>query len=309
VRSDNAQMAADLTTADVLAGTGWLFCRPEFDQSLHTMVVDEAGQLSLANVVAVGTAARNLILVGDPNQLAQPSQGTHPPGADVSGLEHVIGEADTMPADLGLFLDHTHRLHPDICRYISEVFYDGRLTSLPGCELQVIGGAGPLRGSGLRFVPVAHEGNRSSSVEEAEAVAALVDELVGRPWTDRAGNEAALTRADILVVAPYNAQVTLLAKVIGPGTPVGTVDRFQGQQAAVVITSLAASRAEDVPRGLDFLYSRHRLNVAVSRARCLSILVASPALLAAECHTVQQMRLVNGLCRFVELAETVPLRR
>jgi predicted RecB family nuclease len=301
-RTTNEQMVSDLASANVLAGTAWLFCRPEFDQSLDFMVVDEAGQLSLANVVAVGTAARNLVMVGDPNQLAQPSKGTHPLGADVSGLTHLLGGAATMPPELGIFLDHTHRLHPQICTFISEVFYDSRLASLPGCERQAVGGDGPVAGSGLRWCPVEHEGNRTSSTEEAEAVRQLIFELVGRAWTDREGNEHALGVDDILVVAPYNAHVSLLGHVLPHGIQIGTVDKFQGRQAPVVIVSLAASTAEDVPRGMDFLYSRNRLNVAVSRAKALSILVASPALLSAQCRTVEQMRLVNGLCRFVELA-------
>ena len=306
-RTSNDQMAADLATANILAGTAWLFCRPEFDQSLDYMVVDEAGQLSLANVVAAGTAARNLVMVGDPNQLAQPSKGTHPPGVDVSGLSHLLGDAATMPADLGLFLDHTHRLHPEICRYISEVFYDDRLASLPGCERQTIGGEGPLAGSGLRWCPVEHSGNRTASQEEAEAVRELIIGLEGRAWTDRAGGGHMLNLDDILVVAPYNAQVSLLGHLLPAGVEVGTVDKFQGRQAPVVIVSMAASAAEDVPRGMEFLYSRNRLNVAISRAKALSIVVASPALLSAQCRTVEQMRLVNGLCRFVELASPVTM--
>jgi predicted RecB family nuclease len=301
-RTSNDQMVSDLASASVLAGTAWLFCRPEFDQSLDFMVVDEAGQLSLANVVAVGTAARNLVMVGDPNQLAQPSKGTHPPGADVSGLTHLLGEAATMPPELGLFLDHTHRLHPAICAYISEVFYDSRLTSLPGCERQSVGGEGQVAGSGLRWCPVKHEGNRTSSVEEAEVIRQLILDIVGRKWTDRDGKQHTLGVEDILVVAPYNAQVSLLGHVLPSGVQIGTVDKFQGRQAAVLIVSLAASTAENVPRGMDFLYSRNRLNVAISRAKALSVIVASPALLSAQCHTVDQMRLVNGLCRFVELA-------
>ena len=306
-RTSNDQMAADLATAQVLAGTAWLFCRPEFDQTLDYMVVDEAGQLSLANVIAVGTAARNLVMVGDPNQLAQPSKGTHPPGVDVSGLSHLLGNAATMPPDLGLFLDHTHRLHPAICTYISEVFYDDRLASLPGCDRQAVGGEGTLAGSGLRWCPVAHSGNRTSSLEEAEVISQLIKDFEGRDWTDRGGIERALTLDDILVVAPYNAQVSLLGHTLPSGVEIDTVDKFQGRQAPVVIVSMAASAAEDVPRGMEFLYSRNRLNVAISRAKALSIVVASPALLSAQCRTVDQMRLVNGLCRFVELAEPIKI--
>ncbi len=304
-RGNVAELLVDLDDGvKVVGGTAWVFSRPELDQRLDYLVVDEAGQLSLANVCAVATSARNLVLVGDPRQLSQPSLGTHPKGAGVSALEHVLGDADTIPPNLGVFLDHTHRLHPLICDYISEIYYQGRLQSLAGCEFQKVLGSGWLSGSGLRWVPSDHQGNRASSAEEAIAVAEIVGELLGRSWIDRAGAERPLGLQDILVVAPFNAQVALLGRTLPAGARVGTVDRFQGQEAAVVIVSLTTSSADDTPRGLDFLFSRERLNVAVSRARALSVIVGSPALLRTRCHTVDQLRLVNGLCRYAELAKT-----
>jgi uncharacterized protein len=288
----------------VVGGTAWVFSRPELDQRLDYLVVDEAGQLSLANVCAVATSARNLVLVGDPRQLSQPSQGTHPEGAGVSALEHVLGDADTIPPKLGVFLDYTHRLHPAICAYISEIFYQGRLKSLPGCERQQILGTGQLSGSGLRWAPTEHQGNAASSIEEARAVAQIVKDLLGRSWVDKAGDQRLLELADILVVAPFNAQVALLGKSLPAGARVGTVDRFQGQEAAAVIISLTSSSADEIPHGLDFLFSRERLNVAVSRAKALAVMVGSPTLLRTRCHTVDQLRLVNGVCRYVELAVT-----
>lgn len=302
-RDGNGAVVDDLAAgAKVVAGTAWLFASAALDGALDQLVVDEAGQMSLANVVAAGTAARNLVLVGDPQQLAQPSKGVHPEGAAVSSLEHLLDGADTMPVDLGIFLDRTHRLHPDICRFVSELSYDGRLRSRPGCEEQRLGGDGPLAGSGLRWAPVDHAGNRTSSVEEAEVVERLYRQLVGRVATDATGHEWRLGGDDVLVVAPYNAQVSLLAATLGPAARVGTVDKFQGQEAAVVLVSLATSSLTEIPRGMDFLYSRNRLNVAVSRARTLVVLVASPSLLAVRCHTLDQLRLANGLCRYVELA-------
>jgi uncharacterized protein len=299
-------MASDLDDGtNVLAGTAWLFSRPEFDQRLDYLIVDEAGQLSLANVCAVGAAAKNLVLVGDPRQLSQPSEGTHPPGAGTSGLDHLLGGAATIPADLGIFLDHTHRLHPDICAFISEIVYDDRLRSLPGCERQAVGGDGPLGGSGLRWMPVEHDGNRVSSPEEAEAVQHVVEELLRQNWTDKEGSDHPLQLADILVVAPYNAQVALLGRTLPSGARVGTVDRFQGQEAPVVIVSLTTSSSAQIPRGMDFLYSQERLNVAVSRAQALTVLVGSPALLSVSCRTVDQLRLANGLCRYVEMAKEI----
>jgi uncharacterized protein len=208
-----------------------------------------------------------------------------------------------MPAELGLFLPITRRLHPDVSRFVSEAFYEGRLESHPACASQSLDGAAPLAGAGLRWLAVEHTGNRTSSAEEAAAVALIFSELVGRTWTDAQGRSRRLEPADVLVVAPYNAQIARLAAALPAGARVGTVDKFQGQQAPVVIYSMAASSAEDAPRGMEFLYSRNRLNVAVSRAQALAVLIASPALLRPHCRTVEQMKLVSALCRFVEMAK------
>ncbi len=301
------EQALAAETLDVVAGTGWLFARQAMADSLHTLVVDEAGQLSLANVIAVAPAAENLVLVGDPCQLAQPSQGVHPLGAEASGLDHLLAGEATIPEHLGLFLDRTWRLHPGICHFISEQFYDQRLAPKDHCANRSVDDGPVVGGTGLRWAPVVHEGNRVSAPDEAGAVARIVGELLGRPWTDEYGTRQPLTLADILVVAPYNAQVRLLSHTLPPGARVGTVDRFQGQEAAVVVVSLTASSAQAVPRGMEFLYSRHRINVAVSRAQALCIMVGSPALLAAPCRSLEQMRLVNALCRYVELAEEISL--
>jgi uncharacterized protein len=291
---------------DVVAGTPWLFARPGMRLAVDTLVVDEAGQLSLADVLSVAPAsARNLVLVGDPRQLAQPSTAHHPDGAGVSALEHVLGDHATIPDHLGVFLDHTWRLHPAICGFVSEQFYEGRLRSRADCAHQAVDLGPVVGGSGLRWVPVEHQGDRTSSEEEAAAVARMVRALVGRPWTDRTKAREPLRLDDILVVAPYNAQVNLLTETLPRGVRVGTVDRFQGQEAPVVIVSMTSSSADDAPRGMGFLYSRNRLNVAVSRAQALSVVVGSPALLSVRCRTVDQMRLANVLCRYVEMAEAV----
>ncbi|MEO8899148.1 MAG: TM0106 family RecB-like putative nuclease [Candidatus Dormibacter sp.] len=293
-----AALAAD--EVDIVAGTAWLFAREEMGGSFDTLFVDEAGQLSLANVVAVGGCARNIVLLGDPQQLEQPSQGVHPAGADVSALAHLVGDHETIPDERGLLLDVTWRMHPDVCAYISDNFYDSRLSSHPDCARQAVMGDDALAGTGLRWLPVAHSGNRSASGEEAIAVAGLVDRLVGRRWVDRDGLERPLTAADVLVVAPYNAHVASLRSVLPGDVVVGTVDRFQGQEAAVVVYSMATSLAEDVPRGMEFLYSRNRMNVAVSRARCLAVVVCSPDLLRVACSTAAQIPLANALCSFVQ---------
>ena len=201
-------------------------------------------------------------------------------------LRHLLGDDATVPPDRGLFLERTYRLHPDICGYISEEFYEGRLEPAP-----VAAGRTTPLGTGLRYLAVEHDGHRQESPEEVAIVRAEVERLRA------AGIE------DVIVVSPFNAQVNALQEAL-PGMRVGTVDKFQGQEADVVIYSMASSSGEDVPRGLEFLLSRNRLNVAISRARCLAYLVASPKLLEVNCRSIPQMRLANALCRFVELAES-----
>ena len=294
--------------AKVVGGTAWLWARDELAGAVDVLFIDEAGQLSLANALAVSQAAQSVVMLGDPRQLEQPQQGSHPDGTEVSALEHLLQGLQTMPADRGLFLAETWRLAPSICAFTSELFYEGRLGPHPGLERQALTGAGPFSGSGLRYVPVEHEGNRSASDEEVEAVERVVETLLtpGARWTDREGRERPLTGEDILVVAPYNAQVVRLRERLeARGVRVGTVDKFQGQEAPVVLYSLTSSSPEDAPRGMEFLYSPHRLNVATSRARCVCILVGSPRLFEPECRTPEQIRLANAFCRYVELARAV----
>ena len=311
----NVEVRDALVTGQVqlAAGTSWLWARPEMRGVLDVLVVDEAGQMSLANVLAVSQAASSLVLLGDPRQLEQPQKGVHPPGAGVSALEHLLGVEPTLSSDRGLFLPHTWRLHPEICAYTSELFYRGRLTAREWLENQRVDALDPFSGSGLRFVPVGHTGNRNHSPEEVAVVAGLFDGLLnGRPagrrggsraqWTDGKGLARTLTLDDILVVAPYNAQVSALIEALPEGARVGTVDKFQGQEAPIVIYSMATSSAEEAPRGMEFLFSPNRLNVATSRAKCLAVLVGNPAILAPICRSPRQMQLANAFCRFAEMA-------
>jgi predicted RecB family nuclease len=297
-----------LTNPDVklTAGTAWHYARDEVDGTLDYLFIDEAGQVSLADALALGTAARNIVLLGDPQQLPQVTQGAHPDGSDVSALEHVLGEDQTIPPDRGVFLDNTWRLHPHIASFCSELMYDGRLGSAPGRERQrIVVGGSPLDGAGLRWCPVAHEGDSQSSISEAEAISRLVDELRGASVVNCEGVERLLDLVeDVLVVTPYNAQVKCLESRLPSGMRIGTVDKFQGQEAEVVFFSLATSSGAEIPRGLEFLLSRNRLNVAVSRARCVAVVVASPGLLNVDCQTVGQMKLVNAICRVGEIGET-----
>ncbi|HVS04173.1 MAG TPA: TM0106 family RecB-like putative nuclease [Thermoanaerobaculia bacterium] len=304
--ADNGRVDAALAAgeAQVVAGTAWLWSRAELSGAVDVLVVDEAGQMALADVLAVSQAARNLVLLGDPQQLEQPMQGSHPEGVDVAALDHLLAGAATMPAERGLFLEDTWRLHPSICAFTSEQFYEGRLRPRAGLERQCLHAPPPFDRSGLYFVPVTHEGNQSASEEEVAAVAALVEGWLAAAatWTDKDGVRQPLGLDDILVVTPYNAQIARLEERLPAGARIGTVDKFQGQEAPVVVYSMATSSPEEAPRGMEFLYSRNRLNVATSRARCACVLVASPRLLEPECRTPHQMRLANALCAYVERA-------
>jgi uncharacterized protein len=305
--ADNPDALAALESgeANVVGGTAWLWARSEFADAVDILFVDEAGQMALANVLAVSQAANSVVLLGDPRQLEQPRKGTHPDGVGVSALEHILAGNQTIPPERGIFLPETWRLAPSICRFTSEVFYDGRLTSHAGLERQRIVGMDRIPEAGLAFVAVDHDGNKNWSQEEIDVVSDLVTRFTtkGATWIDANGSELPIVGSDVLVVAPYNAHVTrLLERLAGSGARVGTVDKFQGQAAPVVIYSMATSRPEDAPRGMEFLYSLNRLNVATSRARCVAVLVASPLLFEPECKSPRQMQLANGLCRFRELA-------
>jgi len=291
------------TDTKLLAGTPWLFAREELVESVDVLFVDEAGQMSLADALAVAQAGESLVLLGDPQQLAHVGQGTHPRGSGASVLEHLLDGASTVAETDGVFLDRTWRMHPDVCRFVSEAMYDGRLESADCCSKHGLTSSG-LSGTGIRHLAVEHEENRQQAPEEADAIAREIELLLadGRS-VDSNGVVEDVTLDDILVVAPYNAQVRLLRERLPAGARVGTVDKFQGQEAPIVFFSMTSSSGEDVPRGMDFLFSRNRLNVAVSRAQCLAVVVSSPRLLWARCNSVEQMRLVNALCRFVEMAE------
>jgi uncharacterized protein len=309
--TDNAAVPRGLAdgTIQVAGGTAWMWAREEYAGVVDVLFVDEAGQMALANVMAASQAAPSLVLLGDPRQLDQPHQGSHPDGVDVSTLDHLLGERLTIAPERGLFLAETYRLHPSICAFTSELFYEGRLRPRPTLERQALHGPAPLEGAGLWWLPVAHEGRRNSSPEEVDAVAELIERILahGTQWTNADGLVQPVALDDILVVAPFNAQVAdLLARI--PGVRAGTVDKFQGQQAPIVIYSMAASTPEDAPRGMEFLYSLNRLNVATSRARCACVLVGSPALLEPECRTPGQMRLANAFCRYRELAKEWPAK-
>jgi len=293
--SSSAMLDAGL---QLIAGTSFLFAREELDRHVDTLFIDEGGQFALADTIAVGTAARSVVVLGDPNQLPQVSQGSHPPGADASVLSHLLGEDQTVRREMGIFLEQTWRLRPELNRFISTTFYDGRLEPASVSSTRSV-----TAGNGIRRLLVEHSGHRQAAPEEASVVRAEIDRLLGTTYTDDAGSRI-LTAEDFIVVSPYNAHVRCLRQHIpDQQIRIGTVDKFQGQEATVVFYSMASSSGDDAPRGLDFLLSRNRLNVALSRARCLAHVVCSPRLLDANCRTIRQMHLVNALCRAVEFAE------
>lgn len=292
-------------TGQLIGATPWHWAADAEHDSVDVLFIDEAGQMSLADAIAVSQGGRNVVLLGDPQQLAHVSQGTHPLGSGVSVLEHLLGDLDTVPPGHGVFLDTSWRMHPEVCDFVSRTMYDGRLGAVAGAEDQSIDSPG-LRGSGLRLIHVEHLDNRGRSSEEAAVIAEQVEQLLQGTWMDREGVIRPLTLDDVLIVTPYNAQVRCLRNAI-PDARIGTVDKFQGQEAPVVFFSMAVSTGEDVNRGLSFLFSRNRLNVAVSRAQALAVVVCSSRLLSARCNSVDDMRLVNMLCQFANAARAVKL--
>jgi predicted RecB family nuclease len=304
--NDEVQEALRDGSHQLVGGTSWLWAREDMASSVDVLVIDEAGQFSLANAVAVTGAATSLVLLGDPQQLPQPVQAAHPGHAARSVLEHVLDGRPTLPATSGVFLDTSYRMHPSLTAFVGELMYEDRLRSAPDRSRQAVLPGGLVSGSGLRVVPVRTTGCGARSPREAETVHRLWTSLVGSRYVDYLGTQHVLTPDDVLVVTPFNAQVRQIAKML-PDARVGTVDRFQGQEAPVVLYSMTSSSADDAPRGLSFLLDLNRLNVALSRARALAVVTFSPALLDAKVDTPEQLRQANALCRLVETAQEVVL--
>ena len=287
--------APEIAAAHVVGATAWHFARydaPAFDH----LVIDEAGQVSLANVLAMSRAARNIVLVGDPMQLPQPIQGTHPGDSGRSCLEYLVDGKRVVPADRGVFMPISRRMHPTVCRYISTAVYEGRLDSdgAAGSQRLTAADGTDLVGAGMRAVE--HTGRSQTSPEEIAAIRSRIDEVVGATYRDRTGATRVVGLGEVLVVAPYNAQVNALRAALPAAVRVGTVDRFQGQEAPVCLVSMTTSSGEELPRDIAFLFSINRINVAVSRAQTAAMVFASPLLLETPCRTVEEMALVNALC-------------
>ena len=292
----------------LLGGTSWLFARDEMEQALDYLFIDEGGQLSLANLLSISRAAKNLVILGDCQQLEQPIQAAHPEGSDLSALEFIQGEHQTIPPEQGLFLEKTYRLHPKICQFNSEQFYENRLYATEGNEGQLVKGPAELKP--LMYCEVEHSGNSNYSLEEVDYISKLIESLCNAPHEFSIFNNKIqkletnrLKHEHIMVIAPYNAQVQRLKDRLPDEIEVGTVDKFQGREAPIVIYSLTTSSQEDAPRGMEFLYSPSRLNVASSRAQCSFIMVANRKVFEPECKNPAQMKLANSFCRFLEMVE------
>lgn len=295
--------------AQLIAGTAWLFADIGGDQQLDALFVDEAGQVCLANLVAAGTSARNLVLLGDQMQLSQPVQGVHPGRSGDSALDYLLDGAATILPERGIFLAKTWRMHPEVCRFISNAVYEGRLEPEEHNHRRVLvlsDDAHPLlQPAGLVHASVEHQGRSQGCEEEAALVVQVYESALRQHFTDKQGRVHAIRPENILVVAPYNVQVNLLKRRLPAGARVGTVDKFQGQEGELVIVSMTTSSEEYLPSNIEFLYSKNRLNVAISRAKCLAIVIANPALLAIRCKTPEQMALVNMLCWAAEVGRSI----
>ncbi|WP_044411185.1 TM0106 family RecB-like putative nuclease [Thiomicrospira microaerophila] len=290
-------LVAEYEQGFMIGTTAWGFAREDMCESLDYLFIDEAGQVSLANLVGMSSSAESLILLGDQMQLGQPIQGSHPSPTDLSILDYFLQGHHTIPPELGVFLGMTYRMHPDVNDYISNAFYDGRLGAAADCAKQRIDYTQPIEGiaksAGLVLVEVEHQGNSQASIEEVEKILALKDALIGQTFTNQKGEQRPISLDDILFIAPYNYQVSYLKRALGSQAKVGSVDLFQGQEAPIVILSMCASYANETARGVEFLLNPNRLNVAISRAQALAIVVASPTLVDIELESETQIQLVN----------------
>lgn len=303
---ENNKLVSEIENSCVIGTTAWGFARDELADIFDYLFIDEAGQVSVANLIAISRSARNIILMGDQMQLGQPSQGSHPAQSGLSTLDYLLHETPTIPENMGIFLGTSFRMHSAITQFISDAIYEGKLVADSNNDRQIIKIPNDYSGiikkeAGIIFVPVAHEGNTQASDEEVNEINKLTNELLGRTFINKMGEQKLISWSDILFVAPYNYQVNKLQEALGKHARVGSVDKFQGQEAPIVFLSMCASNAAESPRGLDFLFDKHRLNVAISRAQSLTIIVASQFLSQASVNSVQQLELINIFCRLTQI--------
>lgn len=305
---ENKNIVDNLRSACVIGTTAWGFSREELKETFDYLFIDEAGQVSVANLIAISQATKNIILMGDQMQLGQPSQGTHPEESGLSILDYLLHATPTIPDFMGVFLGTTYRMHSAVNQFISEAVYEGKLETVVENDKQRIslptGYLGALnKEAGIIALPVLHEGNTQASDEEIEQIVSAANELLGRIFTGKDGTQRVINWDDMLFVAPYNHQVNKLKAALGKQAKVGSVDKFQGQEAPIVFLSMCASNANESPRGMNFLFDKNRLNVAISRAQCMAIVVYSPALLETTPGSIEQMVMMNMFCQLVGATE------
>lgn len=293
----------DFSDADVVGGTAWLFSRfaqSYFSQTFDYLFVDEAGQVSAANLIAISSCTENIVLVGDPLELPQPTKASHPGESGDSCLEYIMKDTRVVPPSQGIFLKTTRRMHESVCNFISEMVYEGKLKSDQAASQQSLIDKNGKSLFGVHFIDVTHEHRSQHSPEEITAIKSKIEFLIGSSFTDRNGETKIIDYEDIMVVAPYNAQVNALTRELHKKVKVGTIDKFQGQEAPICLISMTTSSETEIPRGLDFLFSLNRINVAVSRAKIYSLVFASRRLLDTPCNTIDHMRLLNTFCYLEE---------
>lgn len=300
----NSEIASHIEQGCVIGTTVWGFARSDLENTFDYLFIDEAGQVSVANLIAMSRSAKNIILMGDQMQLGQPSQGSHPGDSGLSILEYLLHNTPTIDQSIGVFLKTTYRMHSYINQFISDAIYEGKLESATENDRQCIKVPSGYKGllnkeAGIIPVPIYHEGNTQASQEEVDKIALLAKELIGRTFTAKNGVERLIDWSDILFIAPYNHQVSKLKSALGGRAQVGSVDKFQGQEAPVVFLSMCSSVANDSARGMDFLFNKNRINVAVSRAQCLVIIVYSQGLLEATASNLKQLKMINLFCKLV----------
>jgi uncharacterized protein len=299
---ENFRIFLNTKDACLVTGTQHYFANKVNDDQLDYLFVDEAGQFTLADIVAVGKAAKNIILVGDQNQLGSPVEGVHPGESSKSVLNFLLGELETIPDDKGIFLNTTYRLHPKINEFISHNFYEDKLICYKDNKFRSINLTGhkTIHSEGIYYIQADHEGNSQKSKEETEIVTKLVKDLIGRDLFDEKGNKKQLSIEDILVVSPYNAQTNFITSKLDKGARVGTIDKFQGQEGSITIISMTSSDVECLPRNLNFALDKNRLNVALSRSQLISIVIFNPRLLDTYPTTKEQLVLLNNFCKLLK---------
>ena len=303
IRNVTTGKPLNMDSYSLFAGTSWFFVDPRMNKTLDYLFIDEAGQVALGTTIANATSADNLVLIGDQMQLSQPMRAKHEGYARMSSLDFILEDDDTISIDKGVFLNVTRRLNKKICNYISTSFYDSRLTSDPITETRSVNlKLDPIKDEGLFYVPIDHNGCSQRSDEEADLVEKVFNKIVNKEYKSE-NITGKISAKDIMVVAPYNAQANnireRLKKKFKDDVRVGTIDLFQGQEAKVVLISMTTSDVESLPRHKDFFFSRNRLNVAISRAECVAIIIFNQNLLLASASNIKEMKLINSFCKLL----------